>query len=493
VNIMIFSPPLLQWNPRKALLFLLIFLLPSDPCKAFIVDGIAAKVNDQIITISDVRQKVNEIAKAKRITSKSTLEKIKATVLKQMIEDKLFLLKADDLKITGQAKDVDSAIAEIRDQNNLTEDQFSRMLKMNGLTLDRYREGMKNKIIISKVIGMLIRSKVKVTEKEIQDYFDKHKKNFTTPEEVKASHILITFKKGIPERRIRDKAYEIYRKLSKGENFASLARLYSEDATSSDGGNLGFFKRGVMVPEFEKAAFRLKVGETGRPIRTKFGYHIIRVTGRKAPTPVSMKKARPSIEKKLRQEKYQAKYREALKELREKTSVEIIRGQGPLASPREKEKKRQPLLRTRERRPKIPDIGEGIKALILKWKRAGEKKDFRTYASCYADDFRSNRKDKRQWLAQQKKFASAYQRIRYTIRDLRVSKKGLLYMATFSQEFTSDKGRLLFTRRLYLTLRGEAIKIIGEKWVKQEPNFKGVSKGPRLNSGTKVHILDVSS
>lgn len=148
---------------------------------------------------------------------------------------------------------------------------------------------------------------VKVEDADIQKYYDAHKGEF---ERVKARHILIRVQgsplpvrpgqKDLPEADALAKAQEVRKKIEGGADIAELARSESDDTTSGPmGGDLGFFGRNQMVPPFEEAAFAMKAGELSQPVKTPFGYHIIKVDARENKTLAEMK---PEIEKRLRPE-----------------------------------------------------------------------------------------------------------------------------------------------------------------------------------------------
>jgi len=127
---------------------------------------------------------------------------------------------------------------------------------------------------------------VKATDEEVQQYYEQHPDEFTTPEAVRASHILVQVARTAPEPEraaARAKLEGIQRRLQAGEDFATLARELSEDpGAKQNGGDLGFSPRGRMVPEFETVAFALKPGETSGVVETQFGFHLIRVEERRA-------------------------------------------------------------------------------------------------------------------------------------------------------------------------------------------------------------------
>ncbi len=164
----------------------------------------------------------------------------------------------------------------------------------------------------------LIRKKVldavKVTPEEVKAYYDANKDQFVSGEEVHASHILVD---------TEAEAKAIKAQLDKGADFAKLAKDKSKCPSASRGGDLGYFGKGKMVPEFEKAAFALKVGQISDPVKTQFGWHIIKVLDKKESKVKSLDEVKPEIEQKLLQEKQKKAYDELLASLKSKMDVKI--------------------------------------------------------------------------------------------------------------------------------------------------------------------------
>jgi peptidyl-prolyl cis-trans isomerase D len=130
--------------------------------------------------------------------------------------------------------------------------------------------------------SLKLRADIKVTDDELRQYYDQHKNEYTLPERVKAQQILFKTQGKTPEEiaKIKEKAQGVLERAKKGEDFGSLAKQYSEDATASSGGDLGDFGHGQMPPEFEKAAFSLGVGAISDLVQTQLGFHIIKVNGK---------------------------------------------------------------------------------------------------------------------------------------------------------------------------------------------------------------------
>ncbi|NOY38942.1 MAG: hypothetical protein GXO95_01505 [Nitrospirae bacterium] len=159
-----------------------------------------------------------------------------------------------------------------------------------------------------------IEEKAKVTEEDVKKYFDTHPDEFST-DRVRASHILVSTK---------EEADSLLKKLKAGEDFAALAKKNSIDkGSAAKGGDLGFFGRGQMVPEFEKAVFSMKKGEVSEPVKTQFGYHIIKLTDLKKGEKADYDKVKESLSKKLLTEKRRAAFDSYIEKLKNSYNVEI--------------------------------------------------------------------------------------------------------------------------------------------------------------------------
>ncbi|RJQ43481.1 MAG: peptidylprolyl isomerase [Nitrospiraceae bacterium] len=149
--------------------------------------------------------------------------------------------------------------------------------------------------LVSLILKKEVEEKAKVDEAEVKDFYDKNADKFTIGTKVRASHILID---------TEDQAKKISDRIKKGENFSKLAESLSNDkGSASKGGDLGFFGRGQMVPEFEQAVLSLKPGEVSEPVKTRFGYHIIKLTDIQKGEVATFEQSREAIKRQLLAEK----------------------------------------------------------------------------------------------------------------------------------------------------------------------------------------------
>ena len=195
----------------------------------------------------------------------------------------------------------------------LYEDAVRRKLENNKEVKEVIEEARK-KILVSKLVASEVDEKAKVSEKEIRKYYDEHKDEFKTPEMWRASHILVADE---------SQAKSIADELSKGGDFAELAKKYSIDATASRGGDIGFFRTGQLVTEFEKACLKLNVGQTGDILHTQFGYHIIKLTDKRDQAAQDYDEAKRTIESELNRKKKAVLFDEMVIKLKSRYGVDI--------------------------------------------------------------------------------------------------------------------------------------------------------------------------
>ena len=227
-------------------------------------------------------------------------QNLKNSIVQMMVQDKLI---ADDIKankIEISDKEVNESFLNSVKQFG-GQEQFDKMLDDYNMDVEKFKETVRKDLMYQKHKEWFEKENP-VTDEEIKQYYEDNKDQFAKRD---ASHILVEDEKT---------ANEIKEKLDNGEDFADLAKEYSKDtANAANGGNLGTFSRGQMVKEFEDAAFKLKEGEISEPIKTQFGYHIIKINK----VADSVEDNKEAITKALNDKKY-ADY---IKELNEKANV----------------------------------------------------------------------------------------------------------------------------------------------------------------------------
>ncbi len=171
------------------------------------------------------------------------------------------------------------------------------------------------KELLAQMVMKKTLSSVTVTDEEAKAYYEEHKEMFAEPANVTAKHILVASE---------EEAKKVQDEIASGSvTFEEAASKYSTCPSKEQGGNLGAFSRGMMVPEFEEAAFNLDLGVVSEPVKTQFGYHLIKVEDKKESSTKSFEEVKDQVVSMLIQERQQKKYLELVKELREKYGVKL--------------------------------------------------------------------------------------------------------------------------------------------------------------------------
>lgn len=168
-----------------------------------------------------------------------------------------------------------------------------------------YRVGERRKVKFMVIDQEQARQKTTVTPAEVQAHYTQNLQQFQTPEQVRATHILLKTE-GKDEAAVRKQAEDLAKQIKAGADIAELARKYSEDdASKANGGDLDYFGRGQMVPEFEKAAFGMEPGQVSDPVKTQYGFHIIKTIDRKPAATRTLEEVRGQLTEQLQFQKAQ--------------------------------------------------------------------------------------------------------------------------------------------------------------------------------------------
>ncbi len=231
------------------------------------------------------------------------------TILQQMVQDELIEQYAKSNNIV--VSDADIAAREDQLKANFPSGAWEEMLKARGLTENDVRSALREQLILDKALA----KDVTITPAQIKVYFDKNHASFDKPEQVTARHILVP---NLAE------AQKVESELKAGGNFASLAKQYSTDPGSKDkGGELGSFRRGQMVPAFDKVAFTAPIGAISAPVRSPFGYHIIQVEARTPGQKATLASATPQITDTLRQQQEAPLIQPFIQGLQQKADIKV--------------------------------------------------------------------------------------------------------------------------------------------------------------------------
>jgi peptidyl-prolyl cis-trans isomerase SurA len=224
-------------------------------------------------------------------------------VLEQFITDKLLESEIREAGIKVVDEDIDHYIEQIKSRNRLTEEQLTTALSREGHTMAAYRAVVKSELEKNEIINRQVRQKVNITNDDIERYYKVNGKSYRSDERAHIRHILISLPKEATAEQIQeavDKASDLRNRALAGEDFAKLAREFSEGAGQAAGGDIGWIKRGTLIGELEEVAFgKLSVGEISEPFRTSMGIHIVRLEARDGGTVLPLATVAPKIKEEL--------------------------------------------------------------------------------------------------------------------------------------------------------------------------------------------------
>jgi peptidyl-prolyl cis-trans isomerase C len=302
--------------------------MPAFAAEKQIADGKVAVVNGAVITQGDFDKEMiriqGQFAGTGKSLNESQLPDIKKRVLETLINRELLYQESQKRGGKVEDKEVNEQFDALK-KRFPSEDEFkTALLKMKtseAALKSQLRKGMG----IQQFVDKEFVQKVKVPEEEVKDFYKKQPDLFKEPEQVKASHILIKFDAQADKSakdQAKTKIEEIQKKLKGGEDFAVLAKEFSEGPSNVKGGDLGYFKRGQMVQPFADAAFKLEPGVVSDIVETRFGYHLIKVMDKKPESVVSYENAKDKIVNYLKQEKTGKELQRYVEELRQKAVIE---------------------------------------------------------------------------------------------------------------------------------------------------------------------------
>lgn len=305
-------------------------LVLAVPASAELVDRVVAVVNNEVITLSEVEAKVApevqrmQIPLAERAKAREQLQK---AALDNLIGEKLLTGQVKELQIEVTSQEIDAGIQDVQQQNGMSAEQFQQELVRAGYSLQGYRDFMRDHMARMKLIQMKVRSQLKISDEDLRAEYAKYARTQAQDVELRARHILVSVSPQASDAEVakaRAKAEEIAKEAQRpGVNFVELAKKRSEGPSAADGGDLGTFRRGVMVPAFERVAFALEEGKVSDPVRTQFGFHVIKVEER---IPIGVRPFE-ELKEELRARLYQGQMErytdQYVKELRKSAVVEV--------------------------------------------------------------------------------------------------------------------------------------------------------------------------
>ena len=252
------------------------------------------------------------------------MAQMKNEVLESLIDRELLYQESKKKGIQVKSEAVSDQLQQIQ-KRYPNKEEFEKLLNNMGLTESDVHAQIERGMAIQELIDKEVTEKITVSDEETKAFYDKNPQLFQQPEQVKASHILIKVQADAPKEQkaeARKKIEAVQQKVRKGEDFAALAKTYSEGPSGPKGGDLGYFRRGQMVKPFEDAAFSLKPNETSDIVETQFGYHLIRVSDKKPATKMTYAEVKDRLNQHLKKQKRDSEANAYIETLRKDAKIE---------------------------------------------------------------------------------------------------------------------------------------------------------------------------
>lgn len=301
-----------------------------------VVEEIIARVNNQIVTRSEYLRSKEQLRQEADQQDPVHADKIVAErekdVLRDLIDQQLLIEKGKDLGITADTELI-KKLDEMRKQMNLDSmDDLEKAAQSQGVSFEDFKQNLRNQIVTQQVIGKEVGQKLNLNKEEEKQFYEQHKDEMAQPEQVRLSEILIsTEKKGSGDEAqqvtaAQAKAEDLLDQIRKGASFEDIARKSSDGSTAAQGGDLGYFKRGMLAKELEDKTFAMKVNDVSDVIRTKQGFVILRVSEHQAAGVPPLSEVEPRVQDAMYMEKLQPALRAYLQKLREEAFIEYKPG-----------------------------------------------------------------------------------------------------------------------------------------------------------------------
>ncbi len=274
-----------------------------------VLDEIVARVNDEIITLTDLQESLNRLKMDVEQNVKDparqeeAYNQMKESLLGTMITNKIIVQKAEELGVSDDIdQDVDMYIESVRQDSGVASlDVIDEYFKQRGSSLSQYRSSIREQMIIRSMISQFVYSKITLLTPEVEAYYEQHKDEFTEKSKVKLAEIVL-LTEGKDKAEVRKRAESILAQLD-SRPFAELAKEYSEGPTASQGGEIGEFQEGSVNETLAEVVFSIDVGSHSGIIEADFGYQIVKVLERTPARVKPLQEVRPQIAEALYDQK----------------------------------------------------------------------------------------------------------------------------------------------------------------------------------------------
>jgi peptidyl-prolyl cis-trans isomerase SurA len=325
--------PVIRLTVLAGCFFIIGIFIITENHGAELVDRIVAVVNNDIISLQELNRITKpyvERIKENRYSNEKEqkmLFEIRRKILDQLIDEKLTDQELKRHNITVSTKEIDRTIERIKETASITDEELRTELASQGLTMEEYRVRTKEHLLRRKLINREVRSKIVITQEDIKAYYDSHMDDYAGKKKYHLRNIIMKVSllaSDTEKQTVFTRMENVLEKLEQGEDFAKLAKIYSQSSMASEGGDLGFFQLDEISPLLRPEIEELKAGEFTSVIDTEMGYQIFLVEEVVEKPGKSLEDATPEITDKLYTEIVDQKYQAWLENLRTRSHIKII-------------------------------------------------------------------------------------------------------------------------------------------------------------------------
>ncbi len=310
-----------------------LLLIPKDAC-AEIVDRIVAVVNDDIITLFELNRSFQPYAERIKQSGFTTekeqkmLYKLREEILNQLIDQKIEDQEIKLSNITISEKEIDATIERIKGLNFYSDEDLRAALEKEGITMESYRQRLKEQMLRTKLVNVKVKSKIVITNKDIESYYENNRDKYGGMKKYHLRNIIMKVPLLADEKEkleIQTRMDTVLEKLVAGESFEALAMTYSESSMAAKGGDLGWFELDNLSPQLQNAIKEMTAGEYTPVLDTDLGYQIFLVEDVVTTPGKPLEEVSPEIERILFNEIVDKKFKSWIEDLRKQAHIKIIR------------------------------------------------------------------------------------------------------------------------------------------------------------------------
>ncbi|MBA4418022.1 MAG: hypothetical protein C0392_08950 [Syntrophus sp. (in: bacteria)] len=299
--------------------FVVLSLFLPTPSSSEVVDRVVAIVNDDIITLKEMEKYVPVEKQGRFVSVDEYLRNIKLKdKIGLVIDDLLIKQQAKKMFISVSDKEIQAVIESIKKQHLVTEEEMKEQLKKQNIDYKSFIDGLKTSLLRSRVVTRVISPEIKITEESIKEYYNTHSSEFRD-EEYRLQQVFISVKRPDGEQR----AMAVYDLLEKGKPFELVAKEFSDDPSSEQGGDIGTIRKEELVPELRVPISALKPGMYTQVLKSNYGFQIVRLVEVKTGPLVPFDTVKGRIQERITQLESENRYKDFIDKLRKTSYIEV--------------------------------------------------------------------------------------------------------------------------------------------------------------------------